>query len=232
MMRVNLFATFTLALGLTVFGADKKAPPIAGTYKGEIEGDIATAILKADGSIIVRPNAEQPKFTLRGKWKRDGNTLTVKLKDPTGDEGTGVFNLDKGDLVLVKIISPDGEVEEFGMPQFKRNKRLAGKGPAGVYTGWFDEERLSLQVKPDGAFTVTPFEDLKGGPIYVGKWNATKRGLIATVKSKDEEGEGDATVEFITTATGLAIIKVVDGDGEEETFEARLKRQKRTVNKN
>ena len=84
-MRAKLFATFTLALGLTVFGADKKSPPVAGTYKGKIEGELATAILKADGSIIVWPSAERPKFTMRGKWKRDGSTLTAKLKDPTGD---------------------------------------------------------------------------------------------------------------------------------------------------
>ena len=231
-MRAKLFGTFTLALGLTVFGADKKAPPVAGTYKGEIEGELATAILKADGSIIIRPSAERPKFTMRGKWKRDGNTLTAKLKDPTGDEATVVFTVDNGDLVLVKVISPDGEVEEHGAPQFKRNKRLADKGPAGVYVGWFDNEHPSVQVKPDGAFTVTPFEDLKGGPIYVGKWKATERGLRATVISKDEEGEEEATVEFVTTATSLAIIKVVNGDGQVETFDTRLKRQKRPGKKN
>ncbi len=46
--------------------------------------------------------------------------------------------------------------------------------------------------------------------------------------SKDEEGEEEATVEFVTTATGLAIIKVAHhGDGEVETFDTRLKRQKR-----
>ena len=227
MMKTKLFATLTLALGLAAFGADKKAQPIAGTYKGEIEGEQGTAILKADGSIIIRPSAERPKFTMRGKWKRDGNTITAKLKDPTGDEGTVVFTVDNGDLVLVKVISPDGEVEEHGAPQFKRNKRLADKGLAGVYVGWFDDEHLSVQVKPDGSFIVIPADNLNGGPIYVGKWKATKRGLRATVTSKDEEGEDEATVDFVTTTTGLAIIKVVDGDGEVENFDTRLKRQKR-----
>ena len=231
-MRAKLFATFTLALGLTVFGADKKSPPVAGTYTGKIEGELATAILKADGSIIVWPSAERPKFTMRGKWKRDGNTLTAKLKDPTGDEGTVVFTVDNGDLVLVKVILPDGEVEEHGAPQFKRNKRLADKGPAGVYVGWFDNEHLSVQVKPDGSFTVIPADDLNGGPIYVGKWKVTERGLRATVTSKDEEGEEEATVEFVTTATGLAIIKVAHHGGEVETFDTRLKRQKRPSKKN
>jgi hypothetical protein len=143
-----------------------------------------------------------------------------------------VFTVDNGDLVLVKVILPDGEVEEHGAPQFKRNKRLADKGPAGVYVGWFDNEHLSVQVKPDGSFTVIPADDLNGGPIYVGKWKVTERGLRATVTSKDEEGEEEATVEFVTTATGLAIIKVAHHGGEVETFDTRLKRQKRPSKKN
>lgn len=226
-MKPKLLASLILALGLAAFGADKKAPPVDGTYQGEIEGKQATAILMADGSIIIRPSAERPKYTMRGQWKRDGNTITAKLKAPTGDEGTVVFTVDNGDLVLKKVITPDGKVEEHGAPQFKRNKRLADKGPAGVYVGWFDEEHLSVQVKPDGAFTVTPFDDLKGGPIYVGKWKATERGLRATVTSKDDEGEEKSIVDFITTTAGLAIIKVVNGDGEVESFDSRLKRQKR-----
>ena len=120
-------------------------------------------------------------------------------------------------------------MEEHGAPQFKRNKRLADKGLAGVYVGWFDDEHLSVQVKPDGSFIVIPADDLNGGPIYVGKWKATKRGLRATVTSKDEE---ESTVDFVTTATGLAIIKVVNGDGEVDTFDTRLKRQNRPGKKN
>ena len=234
-MNAKLVATLTLVFGITAsvaLGAGKKAPPVAGTYKGAIEGEQAIAILKADGSIIVRPSADLPKRTLRGKWKRDGNTITAKLKDPTGDEGTVVFTVDNGDLMLVKVISPDGEVEEHGAPQFKRNKRLADKGLAGVYVGWFDDEHLSVQVKPDGSFIVIPADDLNGGPIYVGKWKATKRGLRATVTSKDEEDEEESTVDFVTTATGLAIIKVVNGDGEVDTFDTRLKRQNRPGKKN
>ena len=123
-------------------------------------------------------------------------------------------------------------MEEHGAPQFKRNKRLADKGLAGVYVGWFDDEHLSVQVKPDGSFIVIPADDLNGGPIYVGKWKATKRGLRATVTSKDEEGKEESTVDFVTTATGLAIIKVVNGDGEVDTFDTRLKRQNRPGKKN
>ena len=235
-MNAKLVATLTLVLGITasvVLGADKKAPPVAGTYKGAIEGEQTTAILKVNGSIsiIVWLSADRPE-TLRGKWKHEGNTITAKLKGPTGDEGTVVFKMDGGDLMLVKVIRPNGEVEEHGAPQFKRNKRLADKGLAGVYVGWFDDEHLSVQVKPDGSFIVIPADDLNGGPIYVGKWKATKRGLRATVISKGEEGEEESTVDFVTTATGLTIIKVVNGDGELETFDNRLKRQNRPGKKN
>jgi hypothetical protein len=101
-----------------------------------------------------------------------------------------------------------------------------------VYLGRFDDEHLSVQVKPDGSFIVIPADDLNGGPIYVGKWKTTKRGLRATVTSKDEEDEEESTVDFVTTATGLAIIKVVNGDGEVDTFGTRLKRQNRPGKKN
>ena len=235
-MNAKLVATLTLVLGITAsvaLGADKKAPTVAGTYKGAIEGEQTTAILKVNGSIsiIVWPSADRPE-TLRGKWKHEGDTITAKLKDPTGDEGAVVFKMDGGDLMLVKVIRTNGEVEEHGAPQFKRNKRLADKGLAGVYVGWFDDEHLSVQVKPDGSFIVIPADDLNGGPIYVGKWKATKRGLRATVTSKDEEDEEESTVDFVTTATGLAIIKVVNGDGEVDTFGTRLKRQNQPGKKN
>ena len=89
---------------------------------------------------------------MRGKWKARGRYHHREAQRPTGDEGTVIFKMDGGDLMLVKVITPDGEVEEHGAPQFKRNKLLADKGPAGVYIGWFDEEHLSVQVKPDGSF--------------------------------------------------------------------------------
>ncbi len=231
MMKTKILATLTLALSLAAVGADKKPAPIAGTYKGEIKGEQATAVLKADGSISIRPRIDGPKFVIRGSWKHNGNAISAKMKDPSGEEGTVIFKMDGDDLVLEKVIDPSGEVEEFAVPEFKRNRKLAEKGPAGVYVGWFDDEHLSVQVKPDGAFTVTPCEDLKGGPIYTGKWKATEIGLRATVRARDEEGDEEATVEFATTATGLAITKVVNGDGEVERYNNRLKRQPRAGNK-
>ena len=217
---------------MPVRGAENnvKSPPIAGTYVGVVEGDKAAAILKADGSMVVRPNTENRSLSLRGTWKREGNNIIAKLKDPDGEEGTVFLRVDKGDLLLLKVIEPDGEVKQFSPPLFKRTKRLADKGPPGVYIGKFDGEQLQVEVKPGGDFVVLSAEDLNGDAIYTGKWKATDFGLSARVKTEDGE---EAHVEFAVTDKGLSLRKVINPNGEEETFdEARLKRQKRSGGKN
>jgi hypothetical protein len=230
----KLFAITASALiyAMPVRGAgDKvKSPPIAGTYIGVVEGDKAAAILKADGAMVVRPNIANRNFSLRGTWKREGNNIIAKLKNPDGEEGTAFLRLDKGDLLLLKVISPDGEVKQFSPPLFKRKKRLADKGLAGVYVGEFDGEQLQVEVKPAGDIVVLSAEDLNGDAIYTGKWKATDFGLRARIKTEDGE---EANVEFVVTVRGLSIRKVINPNGEEETFgEARLKRQKHSGGKN
>ena len=226
---ITLLAFFCV---MPVRGAENeaKSPPIAGTYIGVVEGDKATAILKVDGAMVVRPNDENRNFALRGTWKREGNNIIAKLKDPDGEEGTAFLRLDKGDLLLLKVIEPDGEVKQFSPPLFKRKKRLADKGLAGVYIGSFDDEQLQVEVKPAGDIVVLSAEDLNGDAIYTGKWKATDFGLRARIKTEDGE---EINVEFAVTVRGLAIRKVINPNGEEETFgEARLKRQKRSGSKN
>ena len=230
----KLFAITASALlcAMPVRGAENnvKSPPIAGTYVGVVEGDKATAILNVDGSMVVRPNIENRSIVLHGTWKREGNSITAKLKNPDGEEATVFFRIDNGDLVLLKIIKPDGEVKIFVQPLFERKKRLADKGPPGVYVGKFDEEELHIEVKPGGDFVVLSAEDLNGDAIYTGKWKATDFGLSARVKTEDGE---EAHVEFAVTDKGLAIRKVINPNGEEESFdEARLKRQKRSGGNN
>ena len=226
---ITLLAFFCV---MPVRGAENeaKSPPIAGTYVGVVHGDKATAILKVDGSMVVRPNDENRNFALRGTWKREGNNIIAKLKDPDGEEGTAFLRVDKGDLLLLKVIEPDGQVKQFSPPLFKRKKRLADKGPPGVYIGKFDGEQLQVEVKPTGDIVVLSAEDLNGDAIYTGKWKATDFGLRARIKTEDGEA---ANVEFAVTVGGLAIRKVINPNGEEETFgEARLKRQKRSGSKN
>ena len=93
-----------------------------------------------------------------------------------------------------------------------------------------DGEELHIKVKPTGDIVVLAAEDLNGVAIYTGKWKAPGFGLSAGVKTEDGE---EASVEFVVTNKGLVIRKVINLNGEEETFgEARLKRQKRTIDKN
>ncbi len=235
MRKLLVITALALLCAMPARGADGegkggKGPPIAGTYVGVVEGDTATVILNVDGSVVVRPNIEDRSIVLRGIWKCESNSITAKLKNPDDEEATVFFRIDNGDLVLVKIIKPDGEVQIFVQPLFERKKRLADKGPPGVYVGKFDEEKLHIKVKPTGDIVVLAAEDLNGDAIYTGKWKATGFGLSAEVKTEDGE---EASVEFVVTDKGLVIRKVINSNGEEETFgEARLKRQKRSIDKN
>ena len=218
----------------SVLGADGKGklkdPTIVGTYVGVVEGDQATVILKADGSVVIRPNDEDRRVELLGTWKRTGNYIHAKLKDLKDEKGTILLRVDNGDLVLVKIVRPDGEEKQFGPPIFKRKKRLADKAPVGVYIGKFDGELLQVEVRPGGEMVVLSAEDPNGDAIYTGKWKVTDVGLSARVKTEDGE---EATVEFAVTDKSLAIRKVINPNGEEETFDdARLKRQKRSGGNN
>ena len=223
-MKNRLFTILALALGLAAHGADQKPKSIAGSYVGKVDKHRAKVILKADGSIVIRPNPDAEDFVLSGTWKRKGNSVIASVADPVGAKGTVHLRVNGGDLVMVKVIEPDGDVKQFGRPQFEKKKALAKKGPAGVYVGVYDDEQLQAEVKPSGAFVVKAVADPNGEPIYSGNWKATGFGISATVLTDDGQ---EATVEMVTTAKGLAIRKVIDPDGEEQAFaEARLKRVK------
>ncbi len=222
---MRLFFSLALVAGFLsgVAAADKakKKTAIAGTYVGQVDGDQAKAILKADGSIVVHPTQEAPGFKLRGKWKRAGKLITAKLRDPEGKEGVVTFKLAVGSLSVLKIVKPNGEVEEFKSPQFTRKKVLADKGPAGVYVGKFDGEQLQVVLAAKGGFFVRAAEDPDEGEIYTGKWKLTDKGLNATITND----EGGATIlRMRVTDAGFALVSTVNAEGEEKNFEARLKR--------
>lgn len=224
-MKKILILTVTLALALAGSAADKDKKPksIAGTYVGKVDDDQAKVTLKADGSIVVT-DADTGEVVLRGTWQRKGNLITASLANPVCEKGTVHIRVEGADLVMVKVIGPDGEVKQFGQPQFEKKKALADKGPAGVYVGVYEEDELQVEVKPDGAFVVKAAADPNGEAIYSGTWKATGYGLSAQILTDDGQ---QVTVEMVTTAKGLAIRKVIDPDGEEQVFiEARLKRVK------
>lgn len=226
-MRILLTALVLTGLTGAVF-ADEKQPGIAGVYKGVVQGDEARAILKADGSMVVYPSPDEPKVVMRGQWTFRGDTVIAKLAHGGGDAGTAVFERDGADLILVKLISPDGEVDELTAPVFDKKKALAPKGPAGVYQGEFDRERLQVELKPEGKASVRSAEDPAEGEIYSGTWKATETGAVITVKTECGEG-AQVSVQF--TERGFKIRKVDSADGV-QTYEdgARLKRQKKQRN--
>ena len=206
-----------------VVAADKAKTKttIPGTYVGLVNGDQAKAVLKADGSIVVHPTQEDPDFKLSGKWKYDGKLITAKLIDPEGKKGTVMFKPAVESLTVFKIVKPNGEVEEFKSPQFSKKKDLADKGPAGVYVGEFDGEKLQVELAAKGGFFVRSAEDLDEDEIYTGKWKLTAKGLSATIT--DEE-EGATILRMRVTDAGFALVGTVNAEGEEKLFEARLKR--------
>ena len=224
MIKNKLLTILALTLALAAHGADKKHKSIAGTYAGKVDNDQATAVLKADGSIVIRPNADAEDFVLRGTWKHKGNEVTATLADPRGEKGTVYLRVNGDDLILLKLIEPGGEVVQWSRPQFERKKALSKKGPAGVYVGVYEEDEFQVEVKPGGAFVVKAAAEPNGEAIYSGTWKATDFGLSAQILTDDGQ---QTTVEMVTTAKGLAIRKVIDPDGEKQVFaEARLKRVK------
>ena len=162
---------------------------------------------------------------MRGTWKAEGNTVTAKLVFFDGDQGTEVFHRDGADLILRKIISPDGEVDELTAPHFAKKKALADKGPAGIYTGEFDGEGMQVELQPNGHTSVRSAEDPNEGEIFTGTWKVNDAGVLISVET--ECGDG-AKVFVQITDRGFKILRVVSPDGV-ETYEdgARLKRQKR-----
>ena len=199
----------------------KKKTIIPGTYVGHVDGDQAKANLKADGSIVVHPTQENPGFKLSGKWKRDGKLIIAKLKDPAGKEGVVTFKPAVGSLTVLKIVKPSGEVDEFKPPLFTKKKDLADKGPAGVYVGEFDGEQLQVELAPKGGFNVRSAEDPDEGEIYIGKWKLTDKGLSATITNEEE---GATIIRMRVTDAGFALVSIVNAEGQEKHFEARLKR--------
>jgi len=104
----------------------QKAPPavakkLAGIYRGKVEDAEAQIQIKADGSIIARPNLDQKKLILRGQWKMDGKLIQAKLTDRKKRTGTITLQIAEGNLILIKVTDPNGEVERFES-QFKKIK--------------------------------------------------------------------------------------------------------------
>ena len=221
-MKPALFCTIAWLLAGPLSAKDKPAN-VAGVYSGKVMGDVAKVIIRANGTLVIHPSAEEPDVALRGKWKREGNRITASLRQgPDRPSGTVVFQVDGANLIVARITNPDGENQQVGPPVFARTKALAEKGPAGVYEGTFDDDQLVITLKPDGAMSVSPKED-DSITIFTGKWKAAKNAI--TIEGRDEDGER-TKVELQLTERGLSMRRLTNANGDVTEFAtARLKRQ-------
>ena len=213
---------------MPVRGADDKvkSPSIAGTYAGVVKDDQAVVMLKADGTMTVRPKANNKDFVLSGTWKRNGNRITAKLTDPDGEEGTLFLRVDGGDLVLEKVIEPGGDETQFSPPLFALKKKGPGKAPAGVYEGTHDGDELRVTLKDNRTLTVKPTDpDADAEATLLGKWKPGKEAGTLALELDGDNGLLRVMVKI--DGAGMHLLKLEKPDGEVETFtEARLKRVK------
>jgi len=220
-MKSDLFCIIVLLAAGSLTGKD--TPAIPGVYMGKVQGEVAKAVFKADGTLTVNPTPDDPGVVLRGTWKRQGNRVIGKLRQrPGGEGGTVVFQLAGPDLLVLKITNPDGEVQQVGPPIFARTKALAKQGAAGVYEGTFNDDQLVITLKADGTVSVSPKED-DSIAIFTGQWKAAKNAV--TIDGQDEDGEG-TKVELVLGERGLMMRRLTNANGDVTEFApARLKRQ-------
>ena len=213
---------------MPVRGADDKvkSPPIAGTYAGAVKNDQVVVMLKADGTMTVRPKANNKDFALTGTWKRNGNRITAKLTDPKGEEGTLFLREDGADLVLEKVIEPGGDETQFSPPLFALKKKGPGKAPGGVYEGTHDGDELRVTLKGNRTVTVKPTDpDADAEATLLGKWKLGKEAGTLALELDGDNGLIRVTVKI--DGAGMHLLKLEKPDGEVDTFtEARLKRVK------
>lgn len=210
---------------MPVRGADDKvkSPPIAGTYAGAVKDDQAVVMLKVDGTMTVRPKANNKDFVLSGTWKSNGNRITAKLTDPNGEVGTLFLRADGGDLVLEKIVEPGGDETQFRPPLFALKKKGQGKAPVGVYEGTHDGDELRVTLKGNRTLTVKPTD--AEAEVLLGKWKPGKEADTLALELDGDNGLIRVTVKI--DGTGMHLLQIEKPDGEVETFsEARLKRMK------
>ncbi|MDP7052116.1 MAG: hypothetical protein QF600_09340 [Verrucomicrobiota bacterium] len=95
---------------------------LAGKYVGKVKNKQAVLELRADGTAAAWPQTENQNRVLRGTWSLKEGKITAKLK--SGDDtqtGTLLLAVDGADLILKKIIDPDGGTKEPNV-HFRRQK--------------------------------------------------------------------------------------------------------------
>lgn len=94
---------------------DKK---FAGIYAGEVEDSEVKLTIEADGKIVAEKVECGELETITGKWMAKGNRVMLNIADGVKVE----FRADGKDLLLIRLESPDGEVEEYE-PRFQKQRK-------------------------------------------------------------------------------------------------------------
>ena len=159
------------------------------------DGDIYEYILYADGSFINRKSEDNNIIT---EIKKPDGSLIVKTENPDGsykivanyiDGSIGTTVVDSEGISALKIVYPDGRVEE-------RNSQNTGEGTLSYNVKADDGSVITKTYNDDGSFTVI-----------------TKKvdGTLITDTISEE------TISEIKMPNGTLITRIIKADGSKET---------------
>ena len=167
--------------------------------------------------MAVTPDVDDPDQVLRGTWKLAEGEVVARLR---GDEGRITIHLavDGADLVLKKVVKPNGDEETFEPPRLRRKETFDNQKFAGVYEGEVDESTVKLSLEINGVLLA---EVNNGGELetHQAKWAGQDSRVLATT---------DEGLKIIFRADGkdLLLIRIESPDGEVEAHESRFTKQK------
>lgn len=192
--------------------------PLAGLYRGEVGGKMSQLRVNADGTLMLHPRLDQPDRKAPGTWKREGEIIAATFNLPDG-KGQAWLRLSGDALVMDKLQTPDGEIEEFAPSRFKRTATVAGRKHAGTYEGSIDQDDVKVQLNPDGQVVISSLAN-GGTPLYQGTWKNTPDGVEITVGDKDDKAKAHLQVD----GDDLLLYKLEQADGDVENLQPRLER--------
>jgi hypothetical protein len=202
--------------------APPKAPGVAakkltGTWLGQTEEGQARVVVKADGTLAVTPDVDDPDQVLRGTWKLAEGEVIAQLR---GDDIVVTIHLavDGADLVLKKIVKPNGDEETFEPPRLRRKETFDNQKFAGVYEGEVKESTVKLSLELNGVL-LAELNNCGELETHNLKWVGKDNRVVAT----SEDG-----LKVILRADGkdLLLLRIESPDGEVEAHERRFKKQK------
>ena len=174
-------------------------------------------VVKADGTLSVTPDMDDPDRVMRGTWKLAEGEVVAQLR---GDEGRVTVHLavDGADLVLKKIVTPNGDEETFEPPRLRRKETFDNQKFAGVYEGEVDESTVKLSLALNGVLLA---EVNKCGELetHTAKWVGKGNHVVATTEDGDK-------ITFRADGKDLLLLRFESPDGKVEAYESRFKKQK------